>query len=75
MRLVIKIIQQLLVAAILIVYVSGCLAIDQWQREYLGDSIMNFDYDPEESNLNEHIYPRREGSSGGNRGAGGGCGC
>lgn len=75
MRSVIKLIQQILIAAILITCLSGCFAIDQWQRQYLGDSIMNFDYDPGESILNEHIYPRREGSSGGYSGAGGGCGC
>ncbi len=75
MKLIRTILQQLFIASILIVCFSGCFAIDQWQRQYLGDSIMNFDYDPEESNLNEHIYPRREGSSGGYSGAGGGCGC
>ncbi len=55
---------------------SGCfMAIQQYQRENLGDTIMYFDYDAEESLLNGHIYPRREGSSGGYSGAGGGCGC
>lgn len=75
MRSIIKGILHALIAAIIILSFSGCFAIDQWQRQYLGDSIMNFDYDPEESILNEHIYPRREGSSGGYSGAGGGCGC
>lgn len=47
----------------------------QWQRQYLGDPIMNIDYDSQQKNLNDHIYPRREGSSGATGGAGGGCGC
>jgi hypothetical protein len=54
---------------------SGCIAIMQWQRQYLGDSMMKFHPDGKESELNQHVYPRREGSSGGESGAGGGCGC
>jgi hypothetical protein len=52
---------------------NGCVM--QYQRQYLGDPIMYFNHDPEEKSLNNHIYPRREGSSGGDAGAGGGCGC
>lgn len=53
---------------------SGCIM--QYQRQYLGDPIMLFDgNDPEEKALEGHIFPRREGSSGGDGGAGGGCGC
>jgi hypothetical protein len=52
---------------------NGCVM--QYQRQYLGDPIMYFDPDPEEKALNNHIFPRREGSSGGDDGAGGGCGC
>jgi len=47
----------------------------QWQRQYLGDPIMQFTPDPHEQQLKDHIYPRREGSSGGTGSAGGGCGC
>jgi hypothetical protein len=52
---------------------NGCVM--QYQRQYLGDPIMYFDHDPGEKSLKNHIYPRREGSSGGDAGAGGGCGC
>jgi hypothetical protein len=52
---------------------NGCVM--QYQRQYLGDPIMYFNHDQEEKSLNNHIYPRREGSSGGDAGAGGGCGC
>jgi hypothetical protein len=54
-------------------FFGGCVM--QYQRQYLGDPIMYFNHDPEEKSLNNHIFPRREGSSGGDAGAGGGCGC
>jgi len=54
---------------------TGCFAIMQWQRQHLGDTIMQFHHDSKESELNQHVYPRREGSSGGESGVGGGCGC
>lgn len=54
-------------------FMDGCIM--QYQRQYLGDPIMNFDVDPQEKALKGHMYPRREGSSGGDGGAGGGCGC
>ena len=62
-----------LAAFALPLFFNGCVM--QYQRQYLGDPIMYFDNDPEEKSLNNHIYPRREGSSGGDAGAGGGCGC
>lgn len=52
---------------------AGC--IPQWQRQYLGDPIMQFDEDALEKQLNDHVHPRREGTSGGASGPGGGCGC
>ncbi len=54
-------------------FLPGCVM--QYQRQYLGDPIMLFDGDSEEKSLKTHIYPRREGSSGGDTNAGGGCGC
>ena len=75
MKAVTVILRSLAISLVCVFCFSGCFAIDQWQRQFLGDSIMNFDYDPEEKSLNEHVYPRREGSSGGYSGAGGGCGC
>jgi hypothetical protein len=72
MRIVFLILRCLTLAAAAL-YSSGCVM--QYQRQYLGDPIMYFDHDPLEKSLNNHIYPRREGSSGGDAGAGGGCGC
>ena len=54
---------------------GGCAPIMQWQRQYLGDPIMQFERDPKQGELNNHIFPRREGSGGGDGSAGGGCGC
>jgi hypothetical protein len=64
---------RLLVALGLPSLFNGCVM--QYQRQYLGDPIMYFDHDPLEKSLNNHLHPRREGSSGGDEGAGGGCGC
>lgn len=63
-----------ILAAFWLLLNANC-AIMQWQRQYLGDPIMYFDKDGDETKLNNHIYPRREGSGGGYGGAGGGCGC
>jgi hypothetical protein len=75
MKNTMRLVMLVLVSAFLLFTSSGCFAIMQWQRQYLGDSMMQFHPDGKESELNQHIYPRREGSSGGESGAGGGCGC
>jgi hypothetical protein len=72
MRTVFLMVRCLAALAVALMY-GGCVM--QYQRQYLGDPIMYFDHDPVEKSLNNHIYPRREGSSGGDAGAGGGCGC
>ena len=53
---------------------GGC-AVPQRERELLADPIMRFDADPEGRHMENHLLPYREGSSGGNGEAGGGCGC
>lgn len=73
MKMIFLLIMRVIVAAIPVFYFNGCVM--QYQRQYLGDPIMYFNHDPEEKSLNNHIFPRREGSSGGDAGAGGGCGC
>lgn len=60
-------------AVALLPALSSC--INQYQRQYLGDPIMQLNHDPEGGALKKHIFPRREGSSGGDDAAGGGCGC
>lgn len=66
-----------LALAILVVSLSnsGCAMVHQKDREWLSDPVMQRQSDPVEGTLNGDNFPRREGSSGGSSGAGGGCGC
>lgn len=55
--------------------VSGCARVKPWEREYLADPIMQFDYGKEEKAVREHFLGTREGSAGSFGVSGGGCGC
>lgn len=65
----------LLAALSLGVALSGCARVKPWEREYLADPIMQFDYNKEEKSVKEHFLGTREGSSGSFGVSGGGCGC
>lgn len=54
---------------------QSCAFVSQKDREYLSDPIMQLQDNGPESGADAHNQPRREGSSGGSSGAGGGCGC
>lgn len=54
---------------------GGCAMVHQKDREWLSDPVMQKQPDALEGALNGDNFPRREGSSGGSSGAGGGCGC
>jgi len=54
---------------------SGCARVQQRERGFLADPIMQRIPDEMENGLETHNLPRREGSAGGNSGSGGGCGC
>jgi hypothetical protein len=54
---------------------SACAFVHQKDREFLSDPIMQRQEDGLESGLESHDMPRREGSTGGSAGSGGGCGC
>ena len=54
---------------------SGCARVHQKDREFLADPVMNRAPDKLEGSLDGDNFPRREGSTGGSSGAGGGCGC
>lgn len=56
-------------------FVSGCAGVKPWEREYLADPIMQFDYNREEKAVREHFIGTREGSAGSFGVSGGGCGC
>ncbi len=54
---------------------QGCAMVHQKDREWLSDPVMQRQTDKLESALDGDNFPRREGSTGGSSGAGGGCGC
>ncbi len=54
---------------------SGCVAVKPYQREHLADRIMAFEAVADEDAMDRHFLETREGSSGGQGGAGGGCAC
>ena len=55
---------------------AGCARTLPYEREYLADPIMQFDPDPEENIMRQHLLNSREGGIGGyGGGGGGGCGC
>jgi|GEM_PF-1907341 len=54
---------------------SGCAMVHQKDREFLADPVMSRTPDKLEGSLDGDNFPRREGSTGGSSGAGGGCGC
>ena len=54
---------------------TGCAVTRAYQREHLADRIMTFDADAKESARRAKSLDAREGSTGGNGGAGGGCAC
>jgi hypothetical protein len=60
---------------LVIVSMAGCVSPAALHRKNLSDPIMRPDYDKTGSTLDNHIYERREGSSGGSVPSGGGCGC
>ncbi|NOT35576.1 MAG: DUF4266 domain-containing protein [Candidatus Eisenbacteria bacterium] len=54
---------------------TGCAAVQQYERERLADRIMTFDGDAKHASRRTKSLDAREGSTGGNGGAGGGCAC
>jgi len=60
---------------VLFTLISGCTAIQPWERDLLADPAMALISDPLEMGIDEHIYFSKEGSSGGRGFSGGGCGC
>ncbi len=67
-------------AALLLAYalgLSGCAAqsVRAYQREHLVDPIMSFESTAKKDARRTKSFDAREGSTGGNGGAGGGCAC
>lgn len=54
---------------------SSCAIVKPYQREKLSDPIMNPQNEFAKQDLDQKFFNSREGSTGGARGIGGGCGC
>jgi hypothetical protein len=54
---------------------SGCATVRPYEREHLTDRIMSFQADAKADARLTKSFDAREGSTGGNGGAGGGCAC
>jgi hypothetical protein len=54
---------------------SGCAAVKIYDREHLGDPIMQRESQFAKQSLSQKFFLSREGSIGGTLGIGGGCGC
>ena len=63
--------------ALWVLAASGCAAhaVPVYQREHLVDKIMSFQGDAKKNARLTKSFDAREGSTGGNGGAGGGCAC
>ncbi len=64
-----------LIALAFTILMSGCVTVKPYERENLADRTMDFDKNREEVVMEQHFLLTREGSIGGNGGAGGGCAC
>jgi starvation-inducible outer membrane lipoprotein len=65
-------------AIALAVLLSGCASVQPpkpWEKGQLAKPEMQFDADPMNARLADHIYTSKEAGSGGNGVGGGGCGC
>jgi hypothetical protein len=59
----------------LILTLSGCTAVQPWERDVLARPEMSLDANPLDAAIDDHIYFSKEASSGGRGFGGGGCGC
>lgn len=64
-----------ILAAVILALAMGCTTVEPWERGRLAHDCMQIPPDPEESAFRGKAEAAREGSSGGTRNAGGGCGC
>jgi hypothetical protein len=61
--------------AALLAFTAGCATVPLYQRERLVDPIMSFKAEAKKDARKTKTLDAREGSTGGNGGAGGGCAC
>lgn len=65
----------LLAPLLVLLAASGCATVQPYQRERLTDRIMSFEAQAKRDARLTKSFEAREGSTGGNGGAGGGCAC
>lgn len=66
------------VAVVLALLLTGCASMQPpkaWEKGQLARPEMQFDADPMNARLTDHIYTSKEAASGGYGVGGGGCGC
>ena len=66
---------RLVALAALLAASAGCAHVRAYQREHLVDRIMSFEAQAKKDARQTKSFDAREGSTGGNGGAGGGCAC
>jgi hypothetical protein len=64
-----------LLVAFCLTGLCACETVQPWERGTLAKDEMQWQTDPMEARLQEHIQYSKEASSGGSGAAGGGCGC
>jgi hypothetical protein len=66
------------VAVVMVVLLAGCATMQPprpWEKGQLATPQMQFEADPMNARLADHIYTSKEAGSGGYGVGGGGCGC
>ena len=58
-----------------IFWLTGCAAVEPWERGNLAKPHMALDPNPTHSAMRAHAFTSREAAAGGNSAEGGGCGC
>lgn len=66
---------KLILSSLILLTCAGCSTVEPWERGSLAKKEMQWQTDPMEATLQDHIYYSKEASSGGSGAAGGGCGC
>lgn len=65
----------LVISSTCIVFLTGCVNVQAWERGNLAKPGMALDPYPQQSQYRAHNYGSREASTGGSESTGGGCGC
>ena len=58
-----------------LVFTQACATVQPWQKQYLGQTSMQFNAYPMEADFTRHYYTSRETARGGTSFGGTGCGC